>query len=248
VSDSVVELIDVSRTYGGTGDGRQGGVPVRALRDATFDIDAGEFVAIVGPSGSGKSTLLGLLGLLDRPTSGTIRLAGTDVTTAGDRRRTELRGRHIGFVFQQFHLIPHLSARANVEVALAHRGLRAAERGRRAVDALERVGLADRGDHRPAQLSGGEQQRVAVARALVTDPQLVLADEPTGALDTATAERVVELLAELTGEGRALIVVTHDLDLAARADRRITLRDGAIVADDRSSPAGRASGEGEGEG
>ena len=227
-SDAVIELDGVSRTYGGA-------VPVHALRDASMRVDGGEFVAIVGPSGSGKSTLLGLLGLLDRPTSGSIVVAGTDLSRAGDRPRTRVRGDVIGFVFQQFHLIPHLSAVENVETALSYRGLRSKVRRDRALAALHRVGLADRSDHRPVELSGGEQQRTAVARALVTDPKLILADEPTGALDTGNAELVMDILAEVTDEGRALIVVTHDRDVADQADRRITLRDGRIVADGSDS-------------
>ena len=177
MSPAVIELDGVSRTY-------PGAVPVHALRSASFRIDVGESVAIVGPSGSGKSTLLGLLGLLDRPTEGSIHVAGTDMSDAGDSARTRVRGDVIGFVFQQFHLIPHLSASENVETALAYRGLRSKVRRRRALDALDRVGLAQRSDHLPVELSGGEQQRTAVARALVTDPKLILADEPTGALDT----------------------------------------------------------------
>ncbi len=236
---AVIELDDVSRTYGGA-------VPVHALRDASLRIVGGEMVSIVGPSGSGKSTMLGLLGLLDRPTSGTVRVAGRDMSRAGDRERTIVRGRTIGFVFQQFHLIPHLSAVENVETALSYRGLHPRTRRERAVAALERVGLAARADHRPVELSGGEQQRTAVARAIVTEPGLILADEPTGALDTANAELVMELLSGIVDAERALVVVTHDLDVAAIASRRISLRDGAIVSDesdDESGGSDEASGD-----
>lgn len=225
---AVIELVGVGRTYGGA-------VPVHALRDASLRIDGGELVSIVGPSGSGKSTLLGLLGLLDRPTTGRVLVGGRDLSAAGDRERTRVRGRTIGFVFQQFHLIPHLSSVENVETALSYRGLPARERRDRALGALDRVGLADRADHRPVELSGGEQQRTAVARAIVADPDLVLADEPTGALDTANADRVMELLSDIVDADRALVVVTHDLDVAAIAPRRISLRDGEIVADERAA-------------
>ena len=231
MSKPVIELEAVSRTYGGA-------VPVHALRNASLRIDGGEFAAIVGPSGSGKSTMLGLLGLLDQPTTGVVRVGGRDMSRAGDGERTKVRGEAIGFVFQQFHLIPHLSAAENVETALSYRGLRPKTRRARALDALGRVGLADRADHLPVELSGGEQQRTAVARALVTDPGLILADEPTGALDTANAELVMELLAGIVDADRALVIVTHDLEIADQADRRITLRDGEIVSDVTKSRVG----------
>ncbi|MEL6983273.1 MAG: ABC transporter ATP-binding protein [Actinomycetota bacterium] len=217
-----MELDGVSRVY-------PGAVPVHALRSVDLRIEAGEFVSITGPSGSGKSTLLGLLGLLDQPTDGTITVTGIDVTRASDNRRTTLRGDVIGFVFQQFHLIPHLTASRNVEAALLYRGLAPAERRERAVTALDRVGLADRADHRPTELSGGEQQRVAMARAIVTEPRIVLADEPTGALDTTNAENVMEILASLVDEETAVVMVTHDTDLADRAARRVRMRDGSIL-------------------
>ncbi|MCL4156857.1 UNVERIFIED_CONTAM: hypothetical protein GTU68_009850 [Idotea baltica] len=206
-----MELRDVSRVYPGS-------VPVHALRSVDARIDAGEFVSITGPSGSGKSTLLGLLGLLDKPTSGSITVGGEDVTHASDARRTA-----------QFHLIPHLSASGNVETALLYRGLRPGERRRLAAEALERVGLGDRADHRPTELSGGEQQRVAMARAIVTDPRIVLADEPTGALDSANADNIMEVLGSLVDDNRAVVMVTHDAELADRADRRIRMRDGQII-------------------
>lgn len=224
---AVMELSAVSRTY-------PGAVPVHALRSVDLRIEAGEMVSITGPSGSGKSTLLGLIGLLDQPTSGTIAVGGEDVTGASDRRRTALRGQTLGFVFQQFHLIPHLSASGNVEAALLYRRLRPRERRQRAHDALDRVGLASRAEHRPTELSGGEQQRVALARAIVTDPRIVLADEPTGALDSGNAENIMEVLGSLVDDRRAVVMVTHDATLADRADRRVRMLDGAIVAVDNA--------------
>lgn len=205
---------------------------MHALHPTSLRIDWGVFAAIVGPSGSGKSTLLGLLGLLDRPSSGAIRVIGRDLASLGERSRTAMRAEAIGFVFQQFHLISHLSAVENVEMALANRRLSKRAQRRRALDALARVGLVHRRLHLPRELSGGEQQRTALARALVTDPDLILADEPTGALDTASAERVMSVLTDVVREGRALVVVTHDQEMAAAADRRITLRDGRVVSDE----------------
>ncbi|HEY4025601.1 MAG TPA: ABC transporter ATP-binding protein [Candidatus Dormibacteraeota bacterium] len=220
----VFELDAVTRTYGEQ-------VKVNALDGVGLTIMPGEFCAIVGRSGSGKSTLLGLLGCLDRPTSGTLRVNGVDVAGLGDRERSRLRGDLIGFVFQQFHLVPHLSAAGNVETALLYRGLESATRRRLALAALERVGLAERAHHRPTQLSGGEQQRVALARALVTNPRVVLADEPTGNLDTENAAQVLELLESSVTREAAVVVVTHDPAVAARAARRVEMLDGRIVAD-----------------
>jgi putative ABC transport system ATP-binding protein len=220
-----LELTDVSRVYGDE-------VKVFALREVSLRIMPGDFMAIVGPSGSGKSTMLGLLGCLDLPTSGSIKIAGEEITTLDDASRTRLRGRTIGFVFQQFHLIAHLSALGNVETALLYRGLKPAERREKAMDALERVGLGPRHDHRPVQLSGGEQQRVAIARSLVTDPIIVLADEPTGALDSSNAENVMQIFESLRSNERAVVLVTHDQGVADRADRKVSMRDGEIVADE----------------
>ena len=220
-----LELTDVSRVYGEE-------VKVFALREVSLQIMPGDFMAIVGPSGSGKSTMLGLLGCLDLPTSGSIKIAGEEITTLNDPSRTRLRGRTIGFVFQQFHLIAHLSALGNVETALLYRGLKPNERREKAMDALERVGLGPRHEHRPVQLSGGEQQRVAIARSLVTDPIIVLADEPTGALDSTNAENVIQIFESLRSQERAVVIVTHDHGVADRADRKISMRDGEIVADD----------------
>lgn len=225
-AEPFLELTDVSRVYGDE-------VKVYALREVSLRIMPGDFMAIVGPSGSGKSTMLGLLGCLDLPSSGSIRIAGEEITTLDDTSRTRLRGRTIGFVFQQFHLIGHLSALQNVETALLYRGLKPEERHDKAMESLERVGLGARWDHRPVQMSGGEQQRVALARSLVTDPIIVLADEPTGALDSRNAENVMEIFESLRSPERAVVLVTHDLGVADRADRKISMRDGEIVADER---------------
>ena len=206
--------------------------PVYALREVSLQIRAGEFLSIVGPSGSGKSTMLGLLGVLDLPTSGTVRIAGQDVSALDDPTRSRLRGDAIGFVFQQFHLIPHLTALGNVETALLYRDIRPKDRRERACQALERLGLGARADHRPVQMSGGEQQRVALARAIVTDPLMVLADEPTGALDSANAAHVLEIFCGLQSPERAVVMVTHDLTVADTADRKVSMRDGGIVADE----------------
>ena len=222
---ALLELSDVSRVYGEE-------VPVYALREVSLTIDAGDVLSIVGPSGSGKSTMLGLLGLLDLPTSGTVRVAGQDVAELDDAARSSLRGESIGFVFQQFHLIPHLTAAANVETALLYRGIKSSTRRRRALDALDLVGLAHRADHRPMQMSGGEQQRVAIARAIVTEPLMILADEPTGALDSTNAAHVLEIFRNLQSHERAVVMVTHDLGVAATTARKVSMRDGRIVADE----------------
>ena len=198
-----------------------------------MSIEAGEFVSIVGPSGSGKSTMLGLLGLLDLPTRGQMWVTGREVSSLTDSERSRLRGDVVGFIFQQFHLIPHLDARRNVETALLYRKFSPGERRRRAMEALELVGLAPRAGHRPVQLSGGEQQRVAIARAIVTEPRMLLADEPTGALDSTNAANVMELFQELHSPLRAVAIVTHDPAVAATAKRRISMRDGKIVADEQ---------------
>jgi len=224
VTETVLALEGVSRVYGEE-------VQVRALDDVTLDIRAGEFLSIVGPSGSGKSTMLGLLGILDLPTSGIVRVRGTDATQLSDAERSRLRGEAIGFVFQQFHLIPHLTATGNVEAALLYRGLSARQRRARALSALEQVGLGARHDHRPVQMSGGEQQRVAIARAIATEPSVILADEPTGALDSHNAENVLQVFGDLQSPERAVCIVTHDLHVAHAARRKISMLDGQIVAD-----------------
>jgi putative ABC transport system ATP-binding protein len=222
-----MRLEGVTRTYGEE-------VVVYAIRDISLDIHPGDFMSIVGPSGSGKSTMLGLLGILDVPSDGIVYAGGVDTTTLPDDERSALRGNFIGFVFQQFHLIPHLTGLGNVETALLYRGLSAKERSDRAQAALARVGLEHRFDHRPIQMSGGEQQRVALARAIVTEPSMVLADEPTGALDTSNAANVLEILAELVTPQTAVVIVTHDRELAATAERRVSMLDGEIFADERA--------------
>ena len=221
----LLELESVSRVYGDE-------IQVWALREVDLTIRAGDYMSIVGPSGSGKSTLLGLLGVLDLPTHGSIRVRGTEVTSLDDAGRSKLRGDTIGFVFQQFHLIPHLTALGNVETALLYRSYTKSERRDMALSALTRVGLGERSHHRPVQMSGGEQQRVALARAIVTDPKMVLADEPTGALDTKNAAMVMEMFQELRSAERAVVLVTHDLDIAESMDRKVSMRDGEVVGDD----------------
>ena len=205
-----------------------GSPPVHALDGVSMRVDRGEMVAIVGPSGSGKSTLLNIVGALDRPTSGTVRIDGHDVAALDDRRLSALRATRIGFVFQQFNLIDGLSARENVATALLYRGVRARERRDRAQLALERVGLAKRGHHRPAELSGGEQQRVAIARAIVGDPAVVLADEPTGNLDSRTGGEIIQLIRDLHRAGTTILVITHDASIASSLPRCVSLRDGRI--------------------
>jgi putative ABC transport system ATP-binding protein len=222
VTDPVIELRDVTKQY------RSGSLAVQALQAVNLVIDEGEFVAIVGPSGSGKSTLMHILGCLDVPTSGAYLLSGEDVSTLDEDRLAEIRNRRIGFVFQQFNLLPSLPAWRNVELPLAYSGVPRRDRRQRALDALARVGLADRVDHRPGELSGGQQQRVAIARALVTEPALILADEPTGNLDSASTDEILGLLNDLHLAGRTMVLITHERDIAAAAERTVSIKDGHV--------------------
>jgi putative ABC transport system ATP-binding protein len=219
----VIELEDVSKTY------RIGEISVHALRGVSATVRRGEYLAIIGSSGSGKTTLMNILGCLDIPSSGVYRLNGRDVRTADEDELADLRNREIGFVFQSFNLIPRTRALANVELPLAYAGLGRADRRRRALQALKDLGLADRVDHMPSELSGGQQQRVAIARALVTNPAMILADEPTGNLDTASTREILAILERLSDEGRTIILITHEHEVAAHADRVIELSDGQIV-------------------
>ena len=225
----VLELAQVVKTYGEQ-------PPVPALRGVSFTVHRGELVAIVGPSGSGKTTLLHVIGTLERPTDGTVRIDGIDVAALDDRQLAALRARRIGFVFQQFFLAEHQTALENVADGLLYAGVEVHERRERAADALARVGLAHRARFRPTKMSGGERQRVAIARALVGRPAIVLADEPTGNLDSHTGESILELLQQLNLEGGTIIVITHDQHLAARMDRQLHVLDGRIVND--SAPEG----------
>jgi putative ABC transport system ATP-binding protein len=226
---ALIEARSLVKTY------RMGDQVVQALNDVSLDIGEGEFVAIMGASGSGKSTLMNILGCLDRPSAGTLRLAGEEVEGLDGDALASIRNRRIGFVFQQFNLLPRTSAADNVELPMVYAGVKPAERRTRALAALQRVGLGDRAMHTPAELSGGQQQRVAIARALVNQPSLILADEPTGALDTQTSEDIMRLLAELNAQGMTIVMVTHEADIAVWARRRIVFRDGRIV-EDRPQP------------
>jgi putative ABC transport system ATP-binding protein len=221
----VIDLHNVKKTY------RTGMLTVEAVRGVTLSIVPGEYVAIMGPSGSGKSTLMHILGCLDPVTSGSYLLAGQDVSRMSDDELADIRNRRIGFVFQQFNLLPSLSAWRNVELPLCYAGMRRDQRRSRAIDALGRVGLGGRIMHRPSELSGGEQQRVAIARALVTDPALILADEPTGNLDSKATADVLALFDELHRSGRTIVLITHERDVAVRADRLVRLRDGLVESD-----------------
>jgi putative ABC transport system ATP-binding protein len=229
--DAVIELRDVVKEYPGS-------PPVRALDGVSMRIDRGQLVAMVGPSGSGKSTMLNVMGALDRPSSGQVLVEGRDIATLGDAALSAVRGRAIGFVFQHFHLIDGQRALDNVADGLLYRGIGLAERRERAAVALDQVGLGHRGGHRPGALSGGERQRVAIARAIVGSPSIVLADEPTGNLDTATGQAVLALLEELNDQGSTIVVITHDLAISKRLPRCISLRDGAIVGDRMPESAG----------
>jgi putative ABC transport system ATP-binding protein len=228
---ALIELERIEKVY------RMGDVEVRALDDVSLAIPAGQFVAIMGASGSGKSTLMNVIGCLDRPTAGTYRLDGEDVSDLGRNQLARIRNRTIGFVFQHFNLLARTSARENVELPLLYSGVTSgSERAARALAALERVGLGGRADHLPSQLSGGQQQRVAIARALVNDPKIILADEPTGALDSRTSMEVMHLFQELGASGITVVIVTHEPDIGACAQRVITMRDGRILDDIAQRP------------
>ncbi|MBS1150457.1 MAG: Macrolide export ATP-binding/permease protein MacB [Myxococcaceae bacterium] len=227
----LIQLERVDRTY------RMGEVLVPALRQVSLQIEAGEFVAIMGASGSGKSTLMNIVGCLDRPTSGRYLLAGEEVGRLSRDELARIRNRTVGFVFQHFNLLPRTSALENAELPLLYANLPAQERRQRALEALRRVGLADRAGHAPNRLSGGEQQRVAIARAIINHPLLVLADEPTGALDTRTSLEVMALFQELNRGGITIVLVTHEADIGRCAGRQLTMRDGRIIADVRQAPA-----------
>ncbi|HTT66779.1 MAG TPA: ABC transporter ATP-binding protein [Gemmatimonadales bacterium] len=222
----------VIRTVGLTRDYPMGGETVRALRGVDLEIQPNEYVAIMGPSGSGKSTLMNLIGCLDTPTSGQYWLAGTEVSRMTDDELARVRNRQIGFVFQTFNLLPRATALHNVELPLVYAGLPARERRRQAEQALASVGLGDRMEHRPAELSGGQRQRVAIARALVTEPSIILADEPTGNLDSTTSEEIMKILEELhRTRGQTIVMVTHEADIARHAERVVTLHDGVVSSD-----------------
>jgi putative ABC transport system ATP-binding protein len=225
-ADALIDIRDVTKTYG------HGETAVHALQGVSLRVDAGEYVAVMGSSGSGKSTLMNILGCLDVPTRGEYWLDGTNVARLTEDQQALVRGRKIGFIFQSFNLIPRTSALANVELPLTYAHLRRAERRRRANRALELVGLADRTGHRPNQLSGGQQQRVAIARALATGPRILLADEPTGNLDAHSTDEVLGMFDGLHADGRTIIVITHEHDVAARARRLVQVADGRIVSDE----------------
>jgi putative ABC transport system ATP-binding protein len=221
-SAPLIAIERVTKTYG------QGATAFEALKGIDFEIQQGDFVAVMGPSGSGKSTLMHILGCLDVPTTGVFRLAGHDVSSFDEEQLADVRNLFIGFVFQQFNLLAYLPAWRNVELPLMYSGVHQAERRERALIALDKVGLADRAQHKPGELSGGQQQRVAVARALVTEPAMILADEPTGNLDSTSTADVLELFEQLNSEGRTIVLITHEHDIAARATRTIQIRDGRI--------------------
>jgi putative ABC transport system ATP-binding protein len=220
---NMIELEKISKTY------QMGKIEVPALKEVSLKVEAGEMVALVGASGSGKSTLMNIIGFLDQPTSGKYLLEGTDVSQLNDNKLAEMRNKKIGFVFQNYNLLPRTIALANVELPLIYCG--AGQKRKRSLEALERVGLKARGNHKPSELSGGEQQRVAIARALVNNPSLILADEPTGNLDTKAANEIISIFCQLNREGITIVMVTHEMDIAAQAKRIVRLLDGQIIED-----------------
>jgi len=230
ITKPVIDLSRVTKTYG------EGETAVHAVAGVDLVVERGDYVAVMGASGSGKSTLMNIIGCLDEPTRGRYLLDGVDVRRRQEATLSRIRNRKIGFIFQSFNLIPRTSALRNVELPLAYAGVTTAERRSRALAALDKVGLSDRTDHDPSQLSGGQQQRVAVARAIVTEPVLLLADEPTGALDSHSTAEVLDLFDELSAAGRTIVVITHEDEVAHRAKRILRMRDGLIVADDRTVP------------
>lgn len=225
----LVEFSDIYKIY------TMGDTEVRALDGISFSVFEGEFVAIIGQSGSGKSTCMNIIGCLDVPTSGTYNLNGTDVSKLTDDEQAEIRNKTLGFIFQQYNLLPKLNILDNVKLPLLYKGLRDQEQNERAMDALERVGIADKAHHKPSQLSGGQQQRASIARALAGAPSVILADEPTGALDSKTSAEVIDFLIELNKQGNTIILITHDNQIAARAKRVIRIQDGKIIYDGSSS-------------
>lgn len=225
MDEPILSVRNLSKTY------MQGKIPVHALADVSFDVQKGEFLSIIGPSGSGKSTFLSMIGLLDRPTKGSVFIDGVEVTKATDNEAPKIRREKIGFVFQHFNLIPTLSAFENVDIAMRFARVPKSKRKERATELLTRMGLRDRMNHKPSELSGGEQQRVAIARAMANNPAIILADEPTGEVDTKTRDMIVELLRDLSEKGQTILIVTHDTAVSARTRRIIKMRDGRIESD-----------------
>lgn len=226
----IIELNDIVKTY------TRGVEELQVLKGITLHVETGDFVAIIGPSGSGKSTLMNTIGLLDVPTSGNYVLDGVSTSGLSDNKMAELRNKKIGFIFQQFNLLPRLSALENVELPLIYAGLGGSERKQLALDMLDSLGMKSRAGHRPSELSGGQQQRVAIARALVSKPSLLLADEPTGALDSKTGKEVLELMLELNQKGNTIVLITHDPGIAEHASRVVAIRDGELISDHRNKP------------
>jgi len=223
--EPILRVRNLSKTY------MQGKIPVHALSDVSFDVNRGEFLSIVGPSGSGKSTLLSMIGLLDKPTSGSVFIDGTEITKAKESEAPKIRREKIGFIFQHFNLMPTLTALENIDIAMRFARVSKSRRKERAVELLTQMGLTERMNHKPSELSGGEQQRVAIARAMANYPAIILADEPTGEVDTKTRDMIVDLLKELSEKGQTILVVTHDTAVSARTGRVINMRDGGIASD-----------------